>query len=192
MTPLLPPWRPLLSPATGDADLTWAYPWPAGERLAADLAAVVDCRGLRIAEFGCGRGRCGLTALLLGAAEVVFCDIADEPLTYVTQALAANGITDRGQTRHHAWGEPAPEGPFDLIIGADILYRPAFHPALLHSIATSLTPDGCCLLSDPRSEWEPELPGQALALGLTWATERRATGYTLATLSLAPARWPPG
>ena len=182
-TPIMPPWRPHLVPALGDADLTWAYPWPAGERLAADLAEVVDCRGLRIAEMGCGRGRTGLTALLLGATTVLFTDLAAEPLAYVTTALAINQLTDRGQTALHAWGDPLPGGPFDLIIGADILYRPTFHGALLRSVASSLSPDGQCLFSDPRTELEPELPKIAAACGLDWRQERRAHHYTLATVT---------
>ena len=189
-TPIMPEWRPVLEPATGDADLTWAYPWPAGERLAADLAAVVDCRGLHVAEMGCGRGRTGLTALLLGAAEVVFADLAEAPLAYVSRALLANGISARGRTTRHAWGDPVTGGPFDLLIGADILYRPPFHAALLHSVASSLSPGGCCLLADPRSELEPELPEIAAACGLLWHSQRRALNYTLITLSWPEQRKP--
>lgn len=182
LTPILPPWRPILEPAHGDADLTWAYPWPAGERLAADLASVVDCRGLRIAELGCGRGRTGLTALLLGAAEVLFTDLAPEPLAYVNLALEANRLQSRGRTALHAWGAPLPDGPFDLLIGADILYRPAFHAALLQSIASSLGPLGRCLLADPRTELEPELPALAASCGLLWKPQRRTKQYTLVTV----------
>ena len=171
-----------MQPARGDADLTWAYPWPAGERLAADLAEIADCRGLRIAEMGCGRGRSGLTALLLGAAEVLFADIAAEPLSYVTEAMAANQVSNRGRTSLHAWGDRLPGAPFDLLIGADILYRPAFHASLLKSIASSLHPAGQCLLADPRTELEPELPLLAAACGLSWRQQRRALGYTLVTV----------
>ena len=178
----MPLWRPFLQPARGDADLTWAYPWPAGERLAADMATIVDCRGLRIAELGCGRGRTGLTALLLNAAEVLFADIAEEPLAYVTAAMATNHVSNRGRTALHAWGDPLPNAPYDLLIGADILYRPAFHAALLKSIACSLEPFGRCLLADPRTELEPDLPALAAACGLQWSEQRRARDYTLITV----------
>ncbi len=187
---ILPEWRPLLGQAPTEGDLTWAYPWPAGERLAADLASVADCAGKRIAELGCGRGRTGLTALQLGAGEVIFCDLAEEPLGYVTEALAANHFTERGRTQRHAWGEPVAHAPFDLILGADILYRPAYHPALLRSIAASLAQNGKCLLADPRTELEPELPAQAAAQGLTWQCQRRPGEYTLIELkkNLDPPR----
>lgn len=188
MEPLLPPWRPELAPATGDGDLTWAYPWPAGERLARDLGAVIDPRGLRVAELGCGRGRCGLTALLLGAAHATFCDLAPEPLAYVREALAANQLESRGSTASHAWGDVVPGGPFDLLIGADILYRPAFHRALLTSIASALAPGGRALLADPRTGLEEDLPAIAAGLGLQWRPERRPGDYTLVTLSAMEVR----
>ena len=188
MEPILPPWRPELVPAAGDGDLTWAYPWPAGERLARDLDAVLDPTGLRVAELGCGRGRCGVTALLLGAAQATFCDLAPEPLAYVRDALAANRLETRGITALHAWGDPVPGGPFDLVIGADILYRPAFHRALLTSIAGALTPGGRALLADPRTSLEEDLPALAAGLGLSWQPERRPGNYTLVRLTAMEMR----
>ena len=190
MVPLiLPPWHPELGAAPPDGDLTWAYPWPAGERLAAYLAAglgvEVDCRKLRVAELGCGRGRCGLTALALGAAAVRFCDVAVEPLAYVGRALLANGL-EGGSTCQHAWGTPVPDGPYDLVLGADILYRPTFQRALLQSVVQSLAPAGRALLADPRSVLEPELKEIAVELGLHLRLERRPGPYTLVTATLVP------
>lgn len=182
----LPPWRPTLAPADGDADLTWAYPWPAGERLARDLPAlqaqIPTMRGGRLAEIGCGRGHAGLHALLHGAAHVTFCDLVAEPLAYVAEALRLNQWEARGTVQRHAWGEPIPGGPYQGILGADILYRPAFQPALLTSIASSLTRDGWALLADPRSILEQELPHIAAEFGLSWSTQRRPGPYTLTML----------
>ncbi len=183
MAPLfLPPWHPELGTPAPDGDLTWAYPWPAGERLAADLALVVSVDGLRVAELGCGRGRCGLTAATLGARSVVFCDVAPEPLAYVERALLANGLAN-GSTCRHAWGTPVPGAPYDLLIGADILYRPLFHRALLLSIANSLTPGGLALLADPRSVLEAELADIAVDVGLHMHHESRPGPYTLVRLT---------
>lgn len=186
MTPLhLPPWSPELGTPPPEGDLTWAYPWPAGERLARDLAEVVDCQGRTCAELGCGRGRTGLTALALGATAVTFCDIAREPLEYVQKALAAHSFTARGSTCQHPWGEPLPAGPYDIIFGADILYRPTFHGAIFTSIAASLAPLGLALLADPRSELEPELNFLAEALGLQVTAIRRPGPYTLLRVTRA-------
>jgi predicted nicotinamide N-methyase len=182
MQPVFPPWRPVLDQPSGDADLTWAYPWPGGERLAADLPALGPWNGLRIAELGCGRGRCGLTLLLLGAESCLFCDGSPEPLAYVTSALAHNHLAERGCTAQHSWGAMVPNGPYDVLIGADILYRPAYHVALLTSLAGALAPQGRALLSDPRAELEPDLRDQAQSVGLSWHEERRPGEYTLVTL----------
>jgi SAM-dependent methyltransferase len=186
MALILPPWRPTLDDPTGDVDLTWAYPWPAGERLAADLPQLGTWTDTVVAELGCGRGRSGLTLLTLGAATCTFADLAPEPLAYVRAALTANHLDARGQTVIHAWGDPIPGGPFDLLIGADILYRPAFHARLMASIAASLAPGGRCLLADPRSDLEPELPGLAAEVGLTWQATRRPGPYTLVSLEFQP------
>ena len=183
MKPLLPPWRPVLDQPTGDADLTWAYPWPAGERLAADLPALGPWAGVRSAELGCGRGHCGLTLLLLGASSCTFCDGSPEPLGYVQSALALNQLHHRGRTVQHLWGTAVPNGPYDVVLGADILYRPAYHLALLTSIAGALAANGRALLSDPRQELEPELQQYATDLGLQWRQERRPGEYTLVTLT---------
>jgi SAM-dependent methyltransferase len=186
MEPLLPSWNPTLAPAIGDGDLTWAYPWPAGERLAQDLQSLQELipvlRGGRIAELGCGRGRTGLTALIHGAGSVLFCDLAPEPLAYVEEALRLNHLQERGAVFRHAWGETLPHGLYDVIVGADILYRPAYQRALLISIAHSLAPAGWALLADPRTTLEPELPILAAEMGLTWTTTRRPGPYTLALL----------
>ena len=186
MAVILPPWCPILDDPTGDLDLTWAYPWPAGERLAADLPQLGIWTATNIAELGCGRGHSGLTVLTLGATSCTFADLAPEPLAYVRAALTANQLQERGRTVIHAWGDPVPGGPFSCIIGADILYRPAFHARLLASIAASLAPGGRCLLADPRSDLEPELPGIAASLGLTWQTDRRPGPYTLISLEFQP------
>lgn len=178
--------QPALAPdpaaAAPDADCTWAYCWPAGVRLSADLPALAGCAGAAVADLGCGRGHGGLSALVAGAARVVFADGDPAVLRWVEGVLVANGFTDRARTHPHAWGDPVPGAPYDVVFGGDILYRPDCFAALLASIAASLAPDGIALLSDPRRRLEPELPGLAAAVGLDWACERRDAGYTLVRL----------
>ena len=157
-------------------DLTGAYAWPAGTRLARDLAGVVPLAGLRVLELGCGSGQCGRRALDLGASEVVFADGSPQVIAGLTGFRAMV----------HQWGEAVSGAPFDVILGGDILYRPECFAALLRSIALALSPQGVALLADPRPVLEAELPLLAHAAGLTWTTTRRAD-YTLATLTLTPA-----
>jgi predicted nicotinamide N-methyase len=162
------------------ADLTWAYAWPAGERMAGELAAVVQCAGQRIVDLGCGRGHLGLAALHHGAAEVTFCDGSPRPLAWLDAVLTANHLAGRGRSCRHAWGDPIPGGPVPLILGGDILYRPALFPALLATIAASLTVDGEALLSDPSTTTDPALLTASAGAGLRLTHERRAAaGYSL-------------
>jgi predicted nicotinamide N-methyase len=104
------------------ADLTWAYDWPAGRGLARDLADLADCRGRRVADLGCGRGGLGAVALQAGAAAVAFCDGSARALAYVAEAIRLNQAGARARCHIHRWGEPLPDGPWDLILGGDLLY----------------------------------------------------------------------
>ncbi len=162
--------------ATDDRDPTWRYPWPAGRRLAEDLPHLLDWTGLRICELGCGQGIVGRAALTAGAASVTFTDISQEPLDHLTTLL---GQDPRVQCLAYAWGEPLPGGPYDLMVGGDILYRPAFFDRLANSIGQGLASGGFALLADPRTELEPELTTLLTAEGLTVTIERRPGPYTL-------------
>ncbi len=183
-------WDRALAAAAADGDQrpTWAYAWPAGDRLAQDLAQLIDCRGLRVADLGCGRGHGGLAALCAGCARALFADASPHPLGWVDAVLLANGMEHRAETRLHRWGTPLPLGGWDLIYGGDILYRPECFAALLDTLADSLAPTGRALLADPRLELEPDLMQLAAARGLEWHTTRQATGYTLVRVRLRPSR----
>ncbi len=180
----LPDFRPHLGEVAAGLDLTWAYDWPAGLRLSHELDRVVDVRDRRVLDLGCGRGRLGLTALVLGAAHVGFADGAMEPLAHVVQVLERNRLAGRGSCHRHRWGDPLPAGPWELILGGDILYRPGEFPALVATLAMSLG-EGEALLADPRRELEPELFGLFTAHGLAWISERRAADYTLLRITRA-------
>lgn len=166
----------------GLREATWSYAWPAGERMAAELGAVVDCGDRRIADLGCGRGHLGLTALTAGARSVLFADGHRDAVAHLAAVIAANGFAGTARAVAHEWGDPLPDAPFDLILGGDVLYRPECFAALIATIAGSLAPDGRCLLSDPRQRLEDDLPPLAEAAGLDWSTQRRERGYTVATL----------
>jgi 2-polyprenyl-3-methyl-5-hydroxy-6-metoxy-1,4-benzoquinol methylase len=170
---------PVLGAEAPDEDFTWAYAWPVGQRLAAELTTLVPCRGAVVADLGCGRGHLGLSALVAGAERVVFADRSATALAFVQAVLTANGLGHRAACACHQWGDPIPGGPFDLIVGGDILYRPALFTELFRSIATSLRPDGICLLSDPRQQLDAELPALAQEQGLRWAIRQDVTWATV-------------
>ena len=151
-----------------DDDATWAYAWPAGRRMTDDLAAIVDCRNMRIADLGCGLGGLGRAALRLGATQVTFADRSPGALAKVQAVIDGEGLASQANCALHEWGQPIPGAPFPLILGGDILYRPVYFSRLLTSIALSLDANGRCLLSDPRQQLDEELPALAQAAGLSW------------------------
>ena len=157
-----------------DDDGTWRYQWPAGARFLAEIAELVPAAGRRVIDLGCGQGRLGCWALAAGASEVVFADQSAGALAAIPEHPSARRLL-------HAWGEPLP--PCDVLLGGDILYRPACFAALLDSVASALTAgDARAWLVDPRSRLEPELPVLASERGLTWTAERRTSGYTMVLL----------
>ena len=164
--------------ASGDDRPTWAYDWPAGQRMSAELAQLTTIKNARVCDLGCGRGQLGFTALELDARLVYFCDHSAEILSYVGNKLHHNGFHERGVCSTHRWGSPIPGAPFDVILGGDILYRPECFADLLASIASSLSTSGLALLSDPRSELEPELFELSIPLGLISRYSRRES-YSL-------------
>ncbi len=166
----------------GDQRPTWAYTWPAGQRLASVLPSLVTLTGRRVVDLGCGKGLLGLWALEHGAT-VLFADASPHPLAWIEALLAANPQhAPRARTAIHRWGAVLPGGPWELILGGDILYRPECHAALMTTIAISLHPHGQALLADPRSGLEEDLPHLAAAAGLTMHSQRHAAGFTLLRL----------
>jgi predicted nicotinamide N-methyase len=165
--------------ARDDADdITGAYQWPAGAALAGELAQLYNCRVKRVLDLGCGRGALGFTALSHDAEHVVFADASPIAVDLVQRTIAANELTDRATVVQLSWGDAPPLGPYDLILGGDILYRPGLFPALARTIAQGLSPSGTCLLSDPRTTVESDLPAIFFAAGLTWESKRQGA-YTL-------------
>lgn len=188
------PWPPHLSwviaPDVGprreltseDEDVTCLYQWNAGAFLATLPSTRERCAGRAVADLGCGRGTLGLSACAAGASRVLFADASMVAVDFVTRTLAVNQLAGRAAAVRHTWGEPLPDGPWEVILGGDILYRPECFAALLDSIATSLTSDGCALLSDPRITLETELPHVATARGLRWESARIGH-FTVVTLT---------
>jgi predicted nicotinamide N-methyase len=176
--PAEPP-DPQVESAADEPDATWAYAWPAGVGLGADLADLAECRGRAVADHGCGCGLLGFSALALGDARVTFADANSAARTWVAAVIAENRLADRAAVVAHRWGKPLSGAKYDFILGGDILYRPACFDELLGTIAASLAPDGACLLSDPRLHLEEELPLLGARHGLGWKETRMPRGYTL-------------
>ncbi|HLY86584.1 MAG TPA: methyltransferase domain-containing protein [Gaiellaceae bacterium] len=100
----------------------WAELWPSGLALARHVATR-ELGGLRVLELGCGLGLPSLAAAARGA-EVLATDWAEDAVELLRQNAARNGVLVRvTQVR---WSEPEPllrAAPWDLVLGADLLYE---------------------------------------------------------------------
>jgi predicted nicotinamide N-methyase len=80
-------------------------------------------QGKRVVELGCGLGVPSLAAAL-GGAEVLATDTEGEALELVERNAALNGV--RIETARVDWAAPQEliaRAPFDLVLGADVLYE---------------------------------------------------------------------
>ncbi|TVR17019.1 MAG: methyltransferase domain-containing protein [Planctomycetota bacterium] len=176
------------TPAVGVEDgATWPYLWPGGLRLAADLPFLLQDRPLprNTLDLGCGRGILGFAAVHLGCKRVTCVDGDSRAVHVVSQAAEQRGLQQLNAI-HHTWEHtPLTGGPFALILGGDILYRPQYHQHLMETIALHLSDDGEAWLADPRQVVEPQLPIIAAECGLQWSHHIRPGPYSLCRLS-----WP--
>ena len=107
--------------ARGDAPY-WAELWPCARALAAHLATI-DLTGVRVVELGCGLALPSLVAALRGA-EVVASDIFPDALELAEES-GRRTLGHPLETLCADLHEPAAllaRGPFDLVLGADLLY----------------------------------------------------------------------
>jgi predicted nicotinamide N-methyase len=89
----------------------------------AQAVAARDLVGQRVLELGCGLGLPSLAAAL-GGAEVLATDWAEDAVELVRENAARNGLALRAEVVR--WAEPEPlmrEAPWDLVLGADLLYE---------------------------------------------------------------------
>lgn len=100
----------------------WAELWPSGLALARHVATL-DVVGRRVLELGCGLGLPSLTAALRGA-DVLATDWAEDAIELLRQNAERNDAPLR--VARVRWSEPDTllrEAPWDLVLGADLLYE---------------------------------------------------------------------
>jgi predicted nicotinamide N-methyase len=154
----------------------WAELWPSGVALA-HAVAELDVRGLRVLELGCGLGLPSLAAAL-GGADVLATDWAEEAVALLRRNAERNGVPLRAERVR--WDEPEPlacEAPWDLVLGADLLYEarnadqlaallPGLGPSVL--LAEPGRPFAAGFLARAAERWrvethvDPERPGVKL------------------------------
>jgi methyltransferase-like protein 23 len=149
--------------------------WPASIALAHDVAARGEAiAGKRVLELGAGTGLPGIVAASFGA-KVVQTERNEVAMSICRRNAERNRVTDIDHRLADwtAWEDPE---RYDLILGSDILYGPAFHPALRAIFEGNLAPGGRVLLADPFREPSlrllEEMEGDGWRIALTkWTVE---------------------
>jgi predicted nicotinamide N-methyase len=100
----------------------WAELWPSARALARRIGSRA-LRGARVLELGCGLGLPSIAAALAGG-RVLATDWAPDAIAFTERNAAANGAAL--ETAVVSWSdvdELAARGPWDLVIGSDLLYE---------------------------------------------------------------------
>ena len=138
-----------------------AVVWPASQSFASLFthcpSFVKDCRVL---ELGCGLGTVGIAAAMAGATTVLLTDLDEVSLAAAQASADLNGVGSRVRTARldvtsvadcdMGKGVLAEHGPFDVIIGSDVLFSAALTPHVGKLLAEVL-----------RSARSPEAGGEA-------------------------------
>lgn len=131
------------------ADVTqfpfWIRLWDAAMILAYVLGSQTDAAGRRLLELGAGLGAPGLAAASAGFT-VTISDYEDIIMDFQKVSAAASGLTNI-QFAHLDWLDPPKMEPFDVLAGAEILFRDEFFQPLLNIFTTCLKPDGVVYLA---------------------------------------------
>lgn len=148
----------------------WADLWPSAHVLAAELAGR-DVAGARVVEVGCGVGLPAIVAAL-GGARVLATDWYAEALGLTRANAVANGASV--ETMAVDWRDPpaalAARAPFDLVIGADVLYEQRNGVALAALIPSLVHAQSEVLIADPRRPHAAELTDRLTEASWSHAT----------------------
>ena len=128
----------------------WAELWPSGVALA-EAVAELDVRGLRVLELGAGLALPSLAAAL-GGADVLATDWSEDAVALLKDNAARNSAALRAAEVR--WDEPdklVAAAPWDLVIGADLLYEQRNADVLLELLPRL---GASVLLADPGRPFE--------------------------------------
>jgi predicted nicotinamide N-methyase len=133
----------------------WAEIWPSGIALAGDILRHPDrVDGKRVLELGCGVGVTAAIALG-GGARLTVTDYAPESLVLARLTC----LRHTGREPDHAetinWRDPfalralVADEPFEVVLGADLLYERRDIAPLLAALDIVLAPGGALWLAEP-------------------------------------------
>lgn len=126
----------------------WAELWPSALALARAVAGRA-LRGRRVVELGCGLGLPSIAAALAGG-RVLATDWSPDAVAFTARNAARNGV-ELG-TAVVSWTDPAAllaRGPFDLVLGSDLLYEARNVDPLLALLPRLVGERGEAWIADP-------------------------------------------
>lgn len=144
----------------------FAMVWASAESLVARVLEGPRLDGQHVLDLGCGLGPCGFAAARQGA-RVTFFDWEPRALEIVAaSASRQQAPPDAFDFVVGDWRRPPPFGPFDLILGADVLYERRNAPAVAAFLVQHLKPGAEAWIADPGRPQAGPFPALAEAEGL--------------------------
>lgn len=125
----------------------WAEIWPSSRGLARLIASGPSLAGRRVLDLGCGLGLSGIAAGLRGAA-VTFVDSHPDALLFARRNAGAAGL-DQTEFLEADWRDANWARPFDLVLGADILYERSECEPVAKLLGLLLEEGGVAWIGDP-------------------------------------------
>jgi predicted nicotinamide N-methyase len=156
----------------------WANVWESAIVLAEEIA-LLDGRGRRLLELGCGLALPAVVAARRGfdATASDYEEDALEGVRYNADRNDAESLT----IRLIDWRAPPDDlGRFDVVVAADVLYEKHHAVALTGMLAKTLAENGTALVADPGRARAAEFEPACVASGLeaTKQPARRPLGAT--------------
>lgn len=123
----------------------WVKLWEAAMVLSYVMSSLPEPQGKRVLELGAGLGAPGLAAAAAGF-DVTISDYEDIIMDFQKVSAAASGLHNI-TFAHLDWLAPPDLAPFDVLAGAEILFREEFFEPLLNVFKKYLKPDGLIYLA---------------------------------------------
>ena len=123
----------------------WIRLWEAAIVLSRFMVGLAPEPGTTVLELGAGLGAPGLAAAASGCS-VTLSDYEDIILDFEKVSAAASGL-DNVHFKKLDWLEPPDMEQYDIILGAEILFRDQFFDPLLNIMRRALKPDGAVYMA---------------------------------------------